>query len=228
MFIVASVAALVAVLPGTAHGGPVTQDVDAWAYPQTAAMVHSDPTSSSPSLSKLHFLTELRTPEVYRVTGRLTGDDGQTWLRIDVLGRPNGRSGWVQEDGLGSLHKIDETLVINRNALRANLYKGKHKLFSAPIGIGRGKWPTPPGDFYIREGIRIKKGGGVYGSFAFGTSAYSPTLSDWPGGGVIGIHGTNEPNLIPGHISHGCIRMRNPQINRLRRLAGIGTDVEIR
>jgi lipoprotein-anchoring transpeptidase ErfK/SrfK len=45
---------------------------------------------------------------------------------------------------------------------------------------------------------------------------------------VIGIHGTNEPDLIPGHISHGCIRMRNPQINRLRRLAGVGTAVEIR
>ncbi len=228
MIIVASIAALAAALPGTARGGPATEEVDAWAYPQTAAVVHSDPTSSSGSLSKLHFLTELRAPEVYRVSGRLTQDDGRTWLRIDVLGRPNGRSGWVPEEALGPLHKIDETLVINRSALRANLYRGKRKLFSTPIGIGRGKWPTPPGDFYIREGIRIKKGGGVYGSFAFGTSAYSPSLSDWPGGGVIGIHGTNEPNLIPGRISHGCIRMKNQQINRLRRLAGVGTAVEIR
>jgi hypothetical protein len=203
--------------------------VDAWAYPQTAAVVHSDPSSSSSSVSKLHFLTELRAPEVYRVTGRVQSqDDDQTWLRIAVLGRPNGRVGWVPESTLGPLHKIDETLVINRSALRANLYRGKRKLFSAPIGIGRGKWPTPPGDFYIREGFHIKRGGGVYGSFAFGTSAYSPSLSDWPGGGVIGIHGTNEPNLIPGRISHGCIRMRNPQINHLRRLAGVGTAVEIR
>jgi len=227
--IAGSVAAVAIALPATAHGGPVTADVDAWAYPQTAAVVHSDPSSTAASVSKLHFLTELRTPEVYRVTGRLKSpDDNRTWFRIDVLGRPNGRSGWVPEDALGPLHKINETLVINRSALRANLYRGKRKLFSAPIGIGRGKWPTPPGDFYIREGIRLKRGGGVYGSFAFGTSAYSPSLSDWPGGGVIGIHGTNEPNLIPGRISHGCIRMRNPQINRLRRLAGIGTNVEIR
>ncbi len=227
--IAASAAALVIAWPGTARGGPDAVDLDAWAYPQTASVVRSDPSTTAASVSKLHFLTELRAPEVYRVTGRVqSAEDDQTWLRIDLLGRPNGRVGWVTESALGPLHKVDETLVINRSALRANLYRGKHKLFSAPIGIGRGKWPTPPGDFYIREGIRIKRGGGVYGSFAFGTSAYSPSLSDWPGGGVIGIHGTNEPNLIPGRISHGCIRMRNPQINRLRRLAGVGTTVEIR
>jgi hypothetical protein len=228
IFLAASIAALAAVWPGTARGGPVTEDIDAWAYPQTAAVVRSDPSASSASVSKLHFLTELRAPEVYRVTGRLTDDADQTWLRIAVLGRPNGRLGWVPESALGPLHKVAETLVINRSSLRAILFKGKRRLFSAPIGIGRGKWPTPPGDFYIREGIRIKRGGGVYGAFAFGTSAYSPTLSDWPGGGVIGIHGTNEPDLIPGRISHGCIRMRNQQINRLRRLAGVGTAVEIR
>jgi hypothetical protein len=228
ILLAASVAALAVAFSGTARGGPVTEDVDAWAYPQTASVVRSDPSNSASSVSKLHFLTELRAPEVYRVTGKLTDADDQTWLRIAVLGRPNGQVGWVPESALGPLHRIDQTLVINRSALRANLYKGKHKLFSAPIGIGRGKWPTPTGNFYIREGIRIKRGGGVYGSFAFGTSAYSPTLSDWPGGGVIGIHGTNDPDLIPGRISHGCIRMRNPQINRLRRLAGVGTAVEIR
>ena len=48
--------------------------------------------------------------------------------------------------------------------------------------------------------------GGSYGPWAFGTSAYS-VLSDWPGGGVIGIHGTNQPHLIPGRPSHGCVRV---------------------
>ena len=42
---------------------------------------------------------------------------------------------------------------------------------------------------------------------AFGTSAYS-NLSDWPGGGVVGIHGPTA-RLIPGRPSHGCIRVRN-------------------
>jgi hypothetical protein len=69
--------------------------------------------------------------------------------------------------------------------------------------------------------------GPVYGPIAFGTSAYS-RLSEWPGGGVIGIHGTDEPQLIPGRVSHGCVRVRNRAIRRLARRLSIGTPVRIR
>jgi lipoprotein-anchoring transpeptidase ErfK/SrfK len=75
--------------------------------------------------------------------------------------------------------------------------------------------------------FRVANSGGLYGPRAFGTSAYS-RLSDWPGGGVIGIHGTNEPYLIPGRPSHGCVRVPNKAINRLYRLMPIGTRVQIR
>jgi lipoprotein-anchoring transpeptidase ErfK/SrfK len=68
---------------------------------------------------------------------------------------------------------------------------------------------TPAGRFYIRERLRKRRDSPIYGPWAFGTSAYS-ALSDWPGGGVVGIHGTNQPGLIPGRPSHGCIRVRNP------------------
>ncbi|MCW3047444.1 MAG: ErfK/YbiS/YcfS/YnhG family protein [Solirubrobacterales bacterium] len=53
-------------------------------------------------------------------------------------------------------------------------------------------------------------------------SARSEVLTDWPGGGVVGIHGTNEPRLLPGHVSHGCIRMRNADIVRLDRISRSG------
>jgi lipoprotein-anchoring transpeptidase ErfK/SrfK len=53
-------------------------------------------------------------------------------------------------------------------------------------------------------------------------------LTDWPGGGFVGVHGTNEPQLIPGRISHGCVRLRNEDILRLARLLPVGTPVTIR
>ena len=66
-----------------------------------------------------------------------------------------------------------------------------------------------------------------YGPIAFGTSARSATLSDWPGGGYIGIHGTDRPDLIPGAVSHGCIRLRNADILRLARALPVGTPLTI-
>ena len=67
----------------------------------------------------------------------------------------------------------------------------------------------------------------LYGSVAFGTSARSAVLTDWPGGGFIGIHGTDRPEILPGRVSHGCIRLRNRDIVRLARLMPVGTPVRI-
>jgi lipoprotein-anchoring transpeptidase ErfK/SrfK len=96
----------------------------------------------------------------------------------------------------------------------------------APVGVGRPGWPTPTGTFYVREKFRVR-GAPVYGTHAIGTSAYAPTLSDWPGGGVVGLHGTDQPSLIPGRPSHGCIRLKNRDILRLYRLASNGTPINI-
>jgi lipoprotein-anchoring transpeptidase ErfK/SrfK len=68
----------------------------------------------------------------------------------------------------------------------------------------------------------------TYGPLAFGTSARAAHLTDWPAGGYIGIHGTDEPALIPGRVSHGCIRLTNAAIVRLGRLLPVGTPVVIR
>jgi lipoprotein-anchoring transpeptidase ErfK/SrfK len=94
------------------------------------------------------------------------------------------------------------------------------------VGVGQRRWPTPRGEFYVREKL-AGFGDPFYGPVAFGTSARSPVLTDWPGGGFVGIHGTDRPELIPGRISHGCIRMRNADIVRLARLMPLGTPLTV-
>jgi lipoprotein-anchoring transpeptidase ErfK/SrfK len=59
-------------------------------------------------------------------------------------------------------------------------------------------------------------------------SARSTRFTEWPVGGFIGIHGTDQPQLIPGRISHGCIRMRNRDILTLGRLLPVGTPLTVR
>jgi lipoprotein-anchoring transpeptidase ErfK/SrfK len=98
-------------------------------------------------------------------------------------------------------------------------------VWSAPVGIGAPATPTPAGRFVTREMLRVP-GHTLYGPYAFGTSDYS-TLTNWPGGGVVGIHGTSEPWLIPGRPSHGCIRMRNADITYLAHHLPLGAPVDI-
>jgi lipoprotein-anchoring transpeptidase ErfK/SrfK len=44
---------------------------------------------------------------------------------------------------------------------------------------------------------------------------------------VIGIHGTSQPGLLPGRVSHGCIRLRNADVLRLGRELRVGTPITI-
>jgi lipoprotein-anchoring transpeptidase ErfK/SrfK len=83
---------------------------------------------------------------------------------------------------------------------------------------------TPLGLFYVTAGFRPTDS--FLGSYALETSAYS-RLTDWPGGGVVGIHGTSQPWLLGRAVSHGCVRVSNAVALQLRRLAPLGTPVRI-
>lgn len=198
-----------------------------WAHPEHRAPVRQLPSQTSRRVARIHYLTEDGFPEVYPVLRRFTDRDGLTWLSIRIPMRPNARTGWVRDAALGPLYRVRTRLVVDRGRLRATLYRSGRRIWQSPIGVGKASTPSPAGDFWIREKFRVANAEGLYGPQAFGTSGYS-RLSDWPGGGVIGIHGTNEPNLIPGRPSHGCIRVPNHAISRLYRLMPIGTPTQIR
>jgi lipoprotein-anchoring transpeptidase ErfK/SrfK len=138
------------------------------------------------------------------------------------------RRGWMHADRLGPRTTVTRRLVIDRGRRRATLYDGSRVLVRAPIGVGAAESPTPAGRAYVRERFVPRKRNSVYGVLAFGLSAYSRHRTDWPGGGQVGIHGTNQPEILPGRVSNGCIRLRNPDIRRLGRRLPIGTPVEIR
>lgn len=189
------------------------------------AAVRRLPGSSAPRVGRLRYLTEDGTFEVYPILASHHDARRRVWLQIRLPMRPNGQTGWVLRDDLGPLHAVTTMLRVNRRTLRATLYRNRKRIWSSAIGVGTRATPTPAGRFWIRSRLRGLQGNPVYGPYAFGTGAYS-VLSDWPGG-VVGIHGTNQPGLIPGRPSHGCIRVPNRAITRLWQLMPIGTPVSI-
>jgi hypothetical protein len=202
------------------------QTTTRWAHAQETTKILSEPRAGARSITRLRFLTEDKAAEVYIVLDGRMDSAGRTWLHIRVPTRPNGRTGWVRQAAVSRLYVVRARLVIDRGKLRARLYRKGEQIWSAPVAVGARGTPTPRGNFWVRERLRGLGDGTAYGPWAFGTSAYS-NISDWPGGGVVGIHGTNQPELVPGRPSHGCVRVRNDKIRQLARLMPIGTPVRI-
>jgi lipoprotein-anchoring transpeptidase ErfK/SrfK len=147
------------------------------------------------------------------------------WVMLRVPGRPNGRTGWVPRSDLNDYQHVHTELVVDRAAREVTVYRRGREVLHAPVGIGKPSTPTPPGHFWITEAFPSSDP--FYGPFLLATSDYS-VLSEWPGGGIVGMHGTNEPSLVPGDPSHGCIRLHNSDILRVKSVVSIGTPLLIK
>jgi lipoprotein-anchoring transpeptidase ErfK/SrfK len=198
-----------------------------WAPVRVAAAARSAPDARAGVVGHVAKTTPEDTTNIVLVLGRRTDRAGRLWVRVRLASLPNGRIGWVPRSTLGGYGTVETRLVVDLRRLTATLLRNGRPIFRARVGVGQPQWPTPRGDFYVRNRL-TRFAGATYGPLAFGTSARSSHLTDWPDGGFIGIHGTNQPQLIPGRVSHGCIRLRNADILALARLMPIGTPLTIR
>ena len=212
--------------PGPARPLAPARDVSRYAPVLQAAVARRRPAAASAPLARVGTRTPEDTTNIVQVLGRRQDAGGRLWVRVALATLPNGRSGWLPREVLGGYASVDTHLVVDLSRLTATLWKRGRAVFRAPVGVGQPRWPTPRGRFYVRNRL-TRYAGPTYGPIAFGTSARSEHLTDWPGGGFIGIHGTDEPGLIPGRISHGCVRMRNRDILALAKLMPIGTPLTI-
>jgi hypothetical protein len=196
-----------------------------WAPVARAVVARRAPSASSPVVGTV----DARTPEgTENILLVLAGARraGRLWLRVRLAVLPNGTTGWVPRDAVGGYRFVRTHLVVDRARLTATLLDGGREVFRAPVGVGTRAWPTPAGSFYIRNKL-TSYSSATYGPVAFGTSARSSVLTDWPAGGFVGIHGTDHPELLPGRVSHGCIRLRNADILALERLMPVGTPLTV-
>jgi lipoprotein-anchoring transpeptidase ErfK/SrfK len=156
-----------------------------------------------------------------QVEHRRTGEP--TWYRISVPGRPNGQTGWVRA-GAVELHPVRKRLIVDRSERRYEFWDGSRLVRAGKVAVGAPGAETPLGLFYVQS--KFVPTAPILGAYAFETSAYSK-LSDWPGGGVVGVHGTPWPWLLGQAVSHGCVRLSNEDVLFLRPRMPVGTPVEI-
>jgi hypothetical protein len=202
------------------------RDATRWAPVLHATVARRAPSDGAARAGSVPMRTGDGTTNIVVADGEATRS-GALWERVRLTELPNGTQGWVPRRDLGGWAFVHSRLVVDRSRLTASLYRGRRVIFQTRIAIGAAGTPTPAGRFYIRDRLSGFKTP-MYGPLAFGTNARSPTLTDWPDGGIVGIHGTDRPDLIPGRVSHGCVRMTNPAILRLGKLMPVGTPVIVR
>jgi L,D-transpeptidase catalytic domain len=198
-----------------------------WAPVRVAATARRAPDPRAPPVARIGTETPEHTRNIIQLLGRTRRVAGRLWVRVRLAILPNNTTAWVPRRALGGYQFVHTRLIIDRRRLRAVLFRDRRVVLRARVGIGKPAWPTPRGEFYVRSKLTRYRSP-AYGPLAFGTSARSPMLTDWPAGGYVGIHGTDHPELLPGRVSHGCIRMANRDIVRLGRLMPVGTPLTVR
>jgi hypothetical protein len=197
-----------------------------WAVVLRRVRVFARPSASARVVTTLPTMTGDGTQNIVLVLTEVVVAPHQVWYQVRLAILPNGSIAWVPRSALGKLYSVGTHLYINLATRRATLRRNGIAVFTASIGIGLANSPTPRGQFYVRDKLNGFHDP-FYGPVAFGTSARSAVLTDWPGGGYIGVHGTDQPRILPGRVSHGCVRLRNAAILTLARLMPVGTPVTI-
>lgn len=97
-----------------------------------------------------------------------------------------------------------------------------------PVAVGAVVSPSPTGEFEIVN--RVANPAYYHDGVVVAASNNSPVGTRWIGLNLkgYGIHGTNAPRSIGQATSHGCIRLKNRDVEQLYAMLRVGDVVEIR
>jgi hypothetical protein len=164
-------------------------------------------------------------PLAFPVIGRSVDPDGRQWLRVLLGVHPNGAAGWVPADRVHPSPVI-ERIAVDLSARTLRRWHDGRLVDRLSVGVGASSTPTPPGRFFVWASLDASATG-PYGTFVLGLSGYPVDGSQAAGDARLAIHGTDDPTDLGQAVSHGCVRVLNDQLLRLRDVP-MGTVVTIR
>jgi hypothetical protein len=93
------------------------------------------------------------------------------------------------------------------------------------VAVGAAVSPSPSGEYHVAR--RLENPAYYHSGAVIGPGANNPLGPRWIGLNIpgFGIHGTNHPNSIGKSASHGCIRLRNRDIEDLFARVKVGDRV---
>ena len=144
----------------------------------------------------------------------------------------------IDSDGLAGMKTIaalSPSVIVDLSTFTLTLYDGGVKVKSYGIAHGMPAYPTPPGNFHItyleKTPTWIPPKDSLWAKEAKVTppGPGNPLGTRWIGldSAAVGIHGTPAAWTIGSRASHGCIRMRIPDVEDLFGRLNPGCEVTI-
>lgn len=126
----------------------------------------------------------------------------------------------------------DAKLVVDLSDRQVSFFRRDELVSRYPLAVAMAGWETPTGSFQI---LNMERDPAWIHPITGETVAPGPDnplgqawIGFWTDGeSEIGFHGTNQEELIGEAVSHGCLRMRNADIQAIYAQVGEGTPVTV-
>lgn len=124
--------------------------------------------------------------------------------------------------------RVKHTVVVSIPDRKLAVLEDGNVIASFPIAVGAPESPSPTGEFQIIS--RVSNPTYYRPGAVIPTGKNNPVGTRWLGLSQkgYGIHGTNAPKSVGHAASHGCIRLRNRDVERLFTMLHVGDVVQIR
>ena len=135
---------------------------------------------------------------------------------------------WAQNPVPTSVGQRDRVVLVSLVDRKLAVIDNGVVIATFQVAVGAKASPSPTGEFTIVS--RVSNPGYYHRGTVIPTGKDNPVGTRWVGLSLkgYGIHGTNTPRSIGRAASHGCIRLRNRDMERLFTMLQIGDVVEIR
>jgi lipoprotein-anchoring transpeptidase ErfK/SrfK len=148
------------------------------------------------------------------------------WLAVVPLALT--ASGFAQAGAPAESVRKPRVVLVSIADRKLAVLEDGNVLASFPVAVGAAVSPSPTGEFEIVN--RIPNPTYYRPGVVIATGKDNPVGTRWIGLNLkgYGIHGTNAPKSIGHARSHGCIRLRNRDVEKLFTMLRVGDVVEIR
>lgn len=150
-------------------------------------------------------------------------------LRVYLPVAPVGSTGWVRRGDV-DISSVDIRIEVDLGDHRLRVLRAEEVLLDEPVSIGSTDRPQVGQPYFLKELVRPPDDDGPYGSYAYGFSGSRADQEAFDRGeGLVGIHGTTEPEDLGQDVDQGSVAVSDDVIMRMVDELGLplGTPVDV-